>query len=535
MRRTITAAVAVALLGGAALSAPAVAADTARQGDSFSVDPSASPSDVSPRTTFSFDPGLTTGSGLTEVPELTPAGALSTALRVVKGNARAGDPSATLALRDLFMKRDSLTGAQRRRADALLARPTDGSSGDPGGPYTVPEAQPVCNARLCIHYVPTGPDAPPSVEWVNQTLAVMDQVWTQEVDSLGYRAPLTDGARGGGPQFDVYLKNLGSQGIYGYCAPETRVAKRTASAYCALDNDFSTAEFPNATPAANQLVTAAHEFFHAIQYAYDYAEDVWMMESTATWMEERIATDVNDNRQYLATSPLLVPTAPLDYFSQSATFQYGTWIWWEYLSTKYGNKIVRKAWQEAGSLKKDGGKNSIQTLQKILRKKGGFTKNFARFAAGNLTPAANFPEGAEYAYPRFAGKVLTKKKRSKRFSTKIFHLASTSYGYVPKKLNGKKWKLAVSVNGPARRTSPAAVVVVHLANGKRQVKQVRLNHNGDGRKKVSFNSKKVVMVTVTLVNASTRYRCNKGTTLSCRGIPLDDKMRFSVTGRVTKH
>ena len=333
---------------------------------------------------------------------------------------------------------------------------------------------------------------------------------------------------------DVYLKDLGGQGIYGYCVPEKRVKNRTASGYCVLDNDFSQAQFPNAAPIDNLLVTAGHEFFHAIQFGYDYAEDRWMMESTATWMEERIATQVNDNRQYFQTSPIYAPYVPLDLFSQQYTFQYGSWVWWEYLSTKYGLGIVKKAWDQAGSLKKDGGKNSIPALQKVLKKKGGLTKNFATFAAGNLTPAANYPEGAEYPFPKFAnGKVLGKGK-SKRFKARLFHLAASSYGYVPKNLDGKKWKLAVSVNGPVKRTSPAAVVVVHLKNGKRQVKLVKLNRNGDGHLKVTFNSKRVAIVSVTLVNASTRYKCNKGTTLACRGKSLDDKLRFTVTGRVTK-
>jgi hypothetical protein len=35
-------------------------------------------------------------------------------------------------------------------------------------------------------------------------------------------------------------------------------------------------------------VTAAHEFFHAVQFAYDIGEDGWLMESTATWMEEHV-------------------------------------------------------------------------------------------------------------------------------------------------------------------------------------------------------------------------------------------------------
>ena len=175
-------------------------------------------------------------------------------------------------------------------------------------------------------------------------------------------------------------------------------------------------------------------------------------------------------------------------------------------------------------------------LQKMLKGKGGLTKVYAKFAAGNLTPAANYPEGAEYAGPKVRGaKKLSRGKRTKRYGVKINHLASASYVYVPGNgLGGKKWKLSVAVTGPVKRTSPAAVVVVHLANGKRQVKLVRLNRGGDGRIKVSFDNRKVGAVSVTLVNGSTRFQCNKRTALACGGRPLDDKARFSVTGRVVK-
>ena len=76
--------------------------------------------------------------------------------------------------------------------------------------------------------------------------------------------------------------------------------------------------------------------------------------------------------------------------------------------------------------------------------------------------------------------------------------------------------------------------MVYLLNGKRQVKTVRLNRGGDGRKSVSFDNRKVGAVSVTLVNGSTRYNCGRKTVLACQGKPLDDKQRFSVTGRVTK-
>ncbi|WP_374455708.1 MXAN_6640 family putative metalloprotease [Nocardioides sp.] len=529
MRRIVTTAVALALMGGAALSAPAVAADQA--GDNSRPAGPGSVSVPSPAEALEMVPEP----ALPEFGEVTPSEALATARRVMTGNALPRDPSATLALRDLWLSKTDLRGSERRMADRLLARPTDGVGDPQGFGYTVPEAAPICNTRLCIHYVATGADAPPSPEWPATNLAVMDAVWSQEVDGFGYRAPLTDGVKGGNALFDVYLKDLGGD-IYGFCAGETRVKKRTGSGYCVLDNDFAAAQFPTGTPTDNLTVTAAHEFFHAIQYAYDYNEDPWMMESTATWMEERIATAVNDNRQYFPWSQIYAPYVPLDVFSRDQGFQYGNWVFWEYLSAKYGVGIVKKVWDQAGSLKKDGGKYSLTALQKVLKKKGGFGKVYARYAAGNLTPAANFPEGAEYPFPKVrGGKKLSKNKRTKRFRTKVDHLSSASYVYVPGKgLGGKKWKLAVAVNGPVKATSPYAVVVVHLANGKRQTKLVKLNRGGDGRKKVTFDNKRVSAVSVTLVNASTRYACGKKTVLACQGKPQDDDERFSVVGSVVK-
>lgn len=524
MRRIVTTAVAMALMG-AALSAPAVAADNDRPGR--------------PGTAGVLAPEraleLTPEPALPAFGEPTASETLATARRVLAGKALRRDPSATLALRDLWLKKSSLRGNERRAAEALLARPTDGANDPQGFGYTSPEAAPLCNTRLCLHYVPTGPDAPPTAEWPAQNLAVMDSVWSVIVDQMGYRAPLTDGVKGGSPLFDVYLKDLGGD-IYGFCAGEDRVKKRTGSGYCVLDNDFAAAQFPNGTPTDNLTVTAGHEFFHAVQYAYDYAEDPWMMESTATWMEERIATAVNDNRQYFPWSQIYAPYIPLDAFSRNAGYQYGNWVFWEYLSTQYGTTVVKKAWQQAGSLRSDGGKYSLTALQKVLKRKGGLTKVYAKYAAGNLTPAVNYPEGAEYAYPKVRGaKQLSKKKRAKRYGVRINHLASASYVFGPGRgLSGRKWKLALRVTGPAKRTSPSAVVVVHLLNGKRQVKLVKLDRGGDGGIRVRFDKRRVGAVSVTLVNGSTRFRCGKRTVLACGGRPLDDKARFAVKARVTK-
>ena len=527
MRTTIITAVAgLALMGAGALTVPAAYADQTRPVPTGTTGVP-TPTEASQLVPEAALPELFT--------QTSPSQDLVTARRVMTGKALPSDPSATLALRDLWLSRSQLRGVERREADAMLARPTDGPGDSAGFGYTAPEQPPLCNSRLCVHYVGSGTDAPPSPAWANQSLAVMDSVWTAEVDTLGYRPPLTDGAKGGGPQFDVYLKDLGGD-LYGFCSGETRVKARTASGYCVLDNDFAAAQFPTGTPDDNLRVTAAHEFFHAIQYAYDYNEDPWMMEATATWMEERYATEVNDNLQYLPWSQLYAPYLPLDLFSRTGAYQYGNWIFWEYLSTNYGIDIVNKAWKQAGSLKSDGGKNSIAAIQKVLKGKGGLTKVYARFAAANLSPAAAYPEGAGYVAPKLkATKQLSKRKRSKRYGVKINHLSSSSYGFIPGKgLSAKKWKLKVRVSGPVRRTSPAAAVTVYYGSGKIKTKLVRLRRNGDGSTKVAFSSKRVSAVAVTLVNASTRYKCNKGTVLACAGKPRDDKARFAVRATAVK-
>ena len=451
------------------------------------------------------------------------------------GKATLRDPSPTVALRDLWLSRSSLRGGDLREARAMLARPTDGANDPQGLGYSAPSTS-ICNTRLCVHSVATTKDAPPNAAWVNQTLAVMDSVWSTEIDGMGFRAPLTDGIRGGNPLFDVYLKDLGGQ-FYGYCATESRGSARTASGFCVLDNDFDPAQFPQNTPLDNLTVTAAHEFFHAIQYAYDYAEDPWMMESTATWMEERVASGVNDNRQYLPYGQLYSPIVPLDVFSTGNFFQYGNWIFWEYLTHRYGNSFVNKAWQRAGSLRRDGKDYSIQALTKLLRRKGGFTKVYAGFAAGNLVPSATYPEGFDYPQPKVRGsKTLSKRKRRAGFGTKLFHLSSSSYRFTAGRgLSGKKWKLQLKVSGPAKRTSPAAVVTIHRQNGKVQHKKVRLNRRGRGHRTVSFNKSKVAAVSVTLVNASTRFKCQQRTYLACAGRSRDDRLRFKVGARVVKH
>ena len=260
-----------------------------------------------------------------------------------------GGADATMALNQLVRVRDDLTAPERREADALLARPTDGSGGAFGDTYTVREATPHCGGVICVHYVRRTADAPPRTDSdgdrvpnaVEQTLAIARHVHSTYVDS-GYRRPDSDGTRGGRRgKVDIYLADLGGIGLYGYCTTDQRRAPRGTYnrwAYCAVDDDFASTQFPANTPEENRQVTLAHEYHHAVQFAYDFFEDSWFMEATATWVEDEVYDGIDDNRQFLPYGQLGQPGVPLDTFSAGGSHQYGNWLFFRYLTERWDGR-----------------------------------------------------------------------------------------------------------------------------------------------------------------------------------------------------
>ena len=320
--------------------------------------------------------------------------------------------SASLALADLRVAYPSLSPAARAAAAPLLARPTDGGADPEQFGWSVAEATPVCSVNFCVHYVTSTEDAPPLADadangvpdQVTATLDTLESVLDFHTRVLGYRPPATDGTRGGSAQFDVYLSQLAGDGLYGFCAPEQKVPGQRFlySGYCVLDNDF--VEFPRG-PLPSLQVTAAHEFFHAIQFAYDATEDRWFMEATATWAEERYADDIDDNRQYLKHGQLGRPRNPLDEYDAFGQGHYGNWVFFERLSQRYGVEAVHQVWNQADATKGAPDLYSTAAVAKVLRKAGHDLRGVLRTVRGRQ-PAARavlrgglgLPDGARRAH-----------------------------------------------------------------------------------------------------------------------------------------
>ena len=339
-------------------------------------------------------------------------------------------------------------------------------------------------------------------------------------------------------QFDVYLGDVGADGLYGYCAPENYVPGQQwrASGYCVLDNDFAVGQF-GAPPVNSLKVTAAHEFFHAVQFNYDFAEDHWLMEATSTWMEERYADAVNDNRQYLTSSQIRRPCVPLDKFEPSGFGQYGNWVFFERLTGQYGVAAVRAIWNRLDASAGRPDQFSTQGVKTYLASRHTtLPKFYAKFGAGNIVPRKFYPEGAAYPKAPIAKTFsLSKSRRSTgRWNTKLNHLTNINAGFKPARTLKGTWRLRLTVDGPPASTGPAAYVLVFLKSGRVLQKPVSLNAQGNGSATVKFSRSTVSRVTLTLANASSRFTCWKGTDYSCQGTPKDNAKTFVFSGTAVR-
>ncbi|CAI9416282.1 hypothetical protein HIDPHFAB_02734 [Nocardioides sp. T2.26MG-1] len=433
----------------------------------------------------------------------------------------------TLALRDLRRHRDELSSADRAGADRLLTRPS--------------ATHAKCFTLVCVHWSTTGTGKASSA-YVEQVAKTAEHVLATYV-AAGYRAPESDGLRGGSGLLDIYLQDLGGRGLYGYCdtdVPPPADGPNDAWAYCAFDNDY--AEFPTHSPLANLQVTAAHELFHAVQFAYDYYEDAWFMEATATWAEDEVYDDVDDNLQYLAESPLAQPAKPMDHFESVGMRQYGDWIFFRYLTENLGGRkgglptLMRELWERVDGSKGAPDDYSIAAVDHVLKERGTTLRDvWAAFGDANRRPGRTYDEGAANAYPvaRPAATVALSADRldSAWTTRRVDHLASATIRITRDPATARR-HLRVRLDLPATRRGSGAVVTVYRTEGRPVTTPVALSRDGDASVRLAFG-RDVRYAEVTLANAGVAYKCWRAvdTGYSCRGRSEDDDlpMRFRAT------
>ena len=458
--------------------------------------------------------------------------------------ARPAPEDATLILRDLALRLDQLSGADRDLAEAILARPTHG--GVPvGHSYTAPSDY-RCGPDMCFHWVETTRDAA-TPGWVDDVQETWEDVWNAEIDVLGYRPPRFDGASNqhdgptgvDGRKLDVYILDLGEDSVFGYCAELTHAL--TTPVYCAVDNNYAPNQFGTSqTPEGFLQVTSAHEFHHSSQAAYDFGEDYWLLEGTASNMEETVYPAIDDNVNFLSFwSPLSRPSSPLDRggFGNS---EYGSWIFWRYLQEKIGGDpaILRDIWERAdvaGANPPDD--YSLEAVRHELTARGlGFADVFARFATANRRRDYADAEDAGYPTPPLAKTFAVGRESPDTGwrSWRISHLAARFVAFKPGARVPANARLKVVARLP--RSDSAATLIIVESDGSSTTRRLRRTAQGDASGSTPFGNGAVKRIEVVLTNGSTRigscWRFISPPTFSCFGHALDDGQRFELRGKL---
>jgi hypothetical protein len=435
--------------------------------------------------------------------------------------------------------------ADVRRA---LERPTDGADDPQRTGYETEQVEVECRTKsdaslqpheLCVHWVETTADAPPLADLnangvpdqVDATLLVLDEVWQAEVVQMGYRPPLPDKGpeKGQGPSrgTDIYLADVADDGLFGYCAADPFKGDDPpdrAPAYCVIDDDFEAAQFP--APGVSGLdalrVGLAHEFFHAIQFAYEYAAgERFLTEGTATWIEDEVYDGIDANYVYLDDSPLLQPEIPLDGYAAAGDlqdFEYGAWIFWRFLSEAYGDSVVRDVWVK-GAPGRDKNPSAIQAVVAATKAKAplsvcllsgcapmSFGALYAEFGAWNQNYPAVYEEGSAYADALGDGSppldaVFELNGDQPSTGKRKIDVDHLSVRRIVLDLSGApagdRARISVDLPSPAR----GAQAFVQSASPTSPFKLLRLDRDG----KASYRTPATNVAILTLVNASTNH------------------------------
>ncbi len=231
-------------------------------------------------------------------------------------------------------------------------RPTDTSSSEMWRflPSDTVENYDAPDGGYRVHYTRMAKNAVPAADTnangtpdlVEAVASVYVEVGAKYHGELGFRRPGNDAAlasNGGSDRFDIYLVDFGFSADGAFrtdaCTGEKCIG------YVVQENDFVGYGYPNATVATRIL--GSHEYFHAIQAAYDNNQGVNFSEGTAVWATEHFDPSTNDFEgflpQFMARPDRSIDTSPP---GPVPGFAYGSALFFEFLSQKYGAPIIRK-------------------------------------------------------------------------------------------------------------------------------------------------------------------------------------------------
>jgi Family of unknown function (DUF6055) len=223
-----------------------------------------------------------------------------------------------------------------------------------------------------------------------------EAAYATEVESWGFVPPISDGSLGGDARVDVYVQPTYNAGEVGEALRDDDNAA-TTSGYAVISPD-----------AADKPETAAHELFHLIQYGVYARGAKFLKEGTAEWAAANVTGKTSwlvtywDNPGHSLECPASSPCAsPTD-------LSYSRWIFFDFLSERYGAGIVKEIYQQVAARDADTGSEDLDAIDAALAAHGSsLAQAFTDFSAANASGA--------YSFAGLAG------------ATKYLHLAFAAY------------------------------------------------------------------------------------------------------------
>ena len=210
-------------------------------------------------------------------------------------------------------------------------------------------------------------------DYVDRTAEIFDEVRETEINQLGYRPPPSDGD----DFYDVYVTDLAPEYSYGYTYGDAGFGDLKSSSYIEIDNDY--ADHIYFTRGLDGLrVSAAHEFYHAIQFGY-YADTAasWWQEVTGVWIEDVVYDRVNDYYQYLGGF-FDSPEKSLD--DIAGLHVWGASVFAHHLEQVYGAGSIKRTWETLSE--REPARYRIHEID-LGMPPGGFAGVLPRFAVWN--------------------------------------------------------------------------------------------------------------------------------------------------------
>ncbi|MCE1190273.1 MAG: T9SS type A sorting domain-containing protein [Ignavibacteria bacterium] len=234
-------------------------------------------------------------------------------------------------------------------------------------------------------------------------------------DSVGFSHPPLAASDNG--RYAVYLSSSDAGDyVYGYSQPETNIHDNPATpiveqnaytSFMVMRSEYN--DFGN-TAAEKQIameVTAAHEFFHAVQFGYETENmEGYLMEMCSTWAEDKVFPGDDDNWQYL-TDIFNTPDVSTDwdealdgdavnYSSDYSMHWYAAWIFMRYVTDQTESAIVKNIFENNITV------TTSSAIDNALKSKGSsYTdalKNY--YVALGLLTSSNTAPMSKYRFQR---------------------------------------------------------------------------------------------------------------------------------------